>query len=559
MKIELKTGDIVEIKNAYFKNDNGIYFVDNAPGDSSWSGSDYSLKKMCRNGNLSTATHNIAFWPLSAFTNNKQKNADCHEWNDKNATIEVIYNIDNTQVIEHFKQKAEEMKRYIERQAWDFGENHEVTLQSIEIRNHYLSVVERLSKIKEPEQPEVEETKVEVEKTQLEIVEELQPEVAEIVRKYYPINEQFARYAKELNSFSDYKQGSATSEYECYCNKVYDILEKIKEDKPGELEHAERMADYYCRKLAEYFNDYYRNEASCPSIMISGGSNFPVRKKEKQNSRRDTLMCTWNYLQGYVRKIENVLTCTNAIKSDDKNAVQKIKYKITMLESQSEPYGNKKAEIRRLKGRLLELSPEEVKQGKEITINGQPATFENIIKIFNESIPEKSRFSDDEERYYLNISLTFSDGKRKYTGYVSNEVNKDCTLLSTYGNRENDYKTIWKPLTDEMKFNLIIGQISGSGNKAVIYSILKDLLPKKDIEAPAEDIAETEEDAPFKVVENAEIMRLQLFFDGIPEANTREVLKKHGFRWSPSNKAWQRLLNDNARYSLRQIKKELTV
>lgn len=114
---------------------------------------------MCRNGNLSTATHNIAFWPLSAFTNNRQKNAECHEWNDKNATIEVIYNIDNTQVIEHFKQKAEEMKRYVERQAWDFGENHEVTLKSVEIRNHYLSVVERLSKIEEPERPEVEETR----------------------------------------------------------------------------------------------------------------------------------------------------------------------------------------------------------------------------------------------------------------------------------------------------------------------------------------------------------------------------------------------------------------
>ena len=552
MKIELKTGDIVEIKNAYFKNDNGIYFVDNAPGDSSWSGSDYSLKKMCRNGNLSTATHNIAFWPLSAFTNNRQKNAECREWNDKNATIEVIYNIDNTQVIEHFKQKAEKMKRYIERQAWDFGENHEVTLQSVEIRNHYLSVAERLSKIEEPERPEVEETKAEVENTQLEIVEELQPEVAEIVRKYYPINEQTARIAKEVNSFSDYKKDSATNEYKFYCDKVYDILEKIKEVKPDELEHAEHMADYYCRKLAEYFNDSYRNEASCPSIMISGGSNFPVRKKERQNSRRDTLMGTWNYLDGYVRKIERVLTCTNAIKSDDKNAVQKIKDKIVMLESQSDPYGNKKAEIRRLKERLLQLSPDEVKQGKEITINNIPATFGNIVKIFNESVPKKSSFSSSDESYYLNIPLTFSDGKRKYTGYVSDEVNKDCTLLSTYGNSENGYKTIWKPLTDEMKFQLIISQISGSGNKAVIYSILKDLI-KKPVEQEEEGTEESEEDTLFKVVKNTEIMRLQLLFDGIPEASTREILKKNGFRWSPSQKAWQRLLNDNALYSLKRV------
>ena len=33
---EIKTGDIVEITGAYFKNDNGLYFVDNSPGDPNW-------------------------------------------------------------------------------------------------------------------------------------------------------------------------------------------------------------------------------------------------------------------------------------------------------------------------------------------------------------------------------------------------------------------------------------------------------------------------------------------------------------------------------------------
>ena len=260
----------------------------------------------------------------------------------------------------------------------------------------------------------------------------------------------------------------------------------------------------------------------------------------------------------YFKKIRTALTDSGVIKSDDKNAVQMIKDKIAKLETMPDLYGNNKAEIRRLKGRLLQLSPDEVKQGKEITINGVPATFENIVKIFNESIPEKSRFSDGEERYYLNISLTFSDGKRKYNEYLSNEVNADCTMLSTYGNRENGYKTIWKPLTNELKFMLIINKISGSGNKAVIYSILKDLI-KKPAEQEEEGTEESEEDTLFKVVENTEIMRLQLLFDGIPEVETRNILKSNGFRWSPSQKAWQRLLNDNARCSLKSIKKELTV
>ena len=33
---------------------------------------------------------------------------------------------------------------------------------------------------------------------------------------YYPINEGAARRAKEMNSFSDYKEGSATAELTCW-------------------------------------------------------------------------------------------------------------------------------------------------------------------------------------------------------------------------------------------------------------------------------------------------------------------------------------------------------
>ena len=383
---------------------------------------------------------------------------------------------------------------------------------------------------------------------------------------YVAVSESTARTAKMLNSFSDYKSGSATAEQKHYTDAIVnyanELLEKFPTTESEKLEKVQYYIDSYSKKVAAAIDKSNRIDSMCPSIMISGGSNFPVRKKEKQISAMENHYKETKYLYNtddsnyYFKKIRTILADSGVIKSDDKNAVQMIKDKIAKLEAMPDPYGNKKAEIRRLKGRLLQLSPDEVKQGKEITINGIPATFENIVKIFNESIPKKSSFSD-EERFYMNISLTFSDGKRKYTGYVSNEVNKECTLLSTYGNRENDYKTIWKPLTDEMKFMLIINQISGSGNKAVIYSILKDLV-KKEVEPQEEIETETEEDVPFKVVENTEIMRLQLLFDGIPEASTREVLKKHGFRWSPSQKAWQRLLNDNARYSVKRIKKELT-
>ena len=43
--VEIRTGCIVEITGAYFKNDNGLYFVQRSPGDPSWCGKDYCAKK----------------------------------------------------------------------------------------------------------------------------------------------------------------------------------------------------------------------------------------------------------------------------------------------------------------------------------------------------------------------------------------------------------------------------------------------------------------------------------------------------------------------------------
>jgi hypothetical protein len=48
---------------------------------------------------------------------------------------------------------------------------------------------------------------------------------------------------------------------------------------------------------------------------------------------------------------------------------------------------------------------------------------------------------------------------------------------------------------------------------------------------------------------NADMNRLQLFFDERPDDKRRETLKRHGFRWAPSQGAWQRQLNNNAVYA----------
>lgn len=45
-----------------------------------------------------------------------------------------------------------------------------------------------------------------------------------------------------------------------------------------------------------------------------------------------------------------------------------------------------------------------------------------------------------------------------------------------------------------------------------------------------------------RLVENAELNRIQLIFDAKPPADVRRQLKSRGFRWSPTEDAWQRHL-----------------
>lgn len=56
-----------------------------------------------------------------------------------------------------------------------------------------------------------------------------------------------------------------------------------------------------------------------------------------------------------------------------------------------------------------------------------------------------------------------------------------------------------------------------------------------------------------KAVANTEIMRLQLIFDERPDEEKRCILKQNGFRWSPSEGAWQRQLNNTAIYAAGRI------
>ncbi len=143
--IEIKTGDIVRVTGAYFKQDNRVYYVDRSPGDASWCGTDYSLHALNSvTGELSQTKYKVAFWPLSSFVSDHLKNIEAQEWNKEHAQIEVIYTVNVHHVYDFFVHEAEEGEQSAERMRYRYPDS-EVERQ-IQIAAFNRSVAERIRK-----------------------------------------------------------------------------------------------------------------------------------------------------------------------------------------------------------------------------------------------------------------------------------------------------------------------------------------------------------------------------------------------------------------------------
>ena len=292
---------------------------------------------------------------------------------------------------------------------------------------------------------------------------------------YHTINEEAARRANDMNSFRDYKAGSATAEYRRMVNAATELAERQKQRvDPMYHEKIDRLLEIYCRKLAENMNASYSIEARCPSILISGGGNFPVRKKERQNAARDRNLEEWNYIQGLLDKIRSV--GTGGISSDDPQAVEKLEAKLAALEKNQE-----------------------------------------MMKAANAAI----RMKDPAK----------GDAKLAELGYTPEDIAKL---------RAPDFcGRIGYPAYALQNNNANIRRIRGR---------------IAELKKRTENTPEGWEFDGGRVVVNTAENRLQIIFDGKPDADIRTELKGEGFRWAPSQGAWQRQLTDNAMRAARRLK-----
>ena len=502
----MKTGDVVEITGAYFKNDNGLYFVEHTPGDPNWSGRDHCLRRIKRNGELSTAKDNICFWPISVYVNSRDKRAAANQWNREHAEIEIKTFPHTEHIAAYFASEADSLDVTIKRYTWDFGEDCQTVKDTKETQAFYRSVADGL-RTEQPtaataqpsaaatEQPEQQapatDTGAEAPAEQPEATTAEQAEQAEqptpenrpeTVPPYGSIDEETARNAHYCIHMGDYKPGSATASYRNSVNKAAQLVEQQKA-RVSAFYHdkLDALLNSYARRLAQWTNDYNRNQASYPSQFIAGAGNFNMRKHNRQMSREDSLWEEYRQIEAILDKIRSV--GTGPVDLADPHAREMLTERLNSQRQMLEDAKTANAYYRKHK-----------------TLEGCPG------------LSEKNRA-------WLTRPGVFASG--------------DGSPISQYGSPFPAYELA-----------SIRGKIERTEQRLA------------ELDRREQQAAEPQTGAAFdggQIVRNIDLNRLQILFDAIPDADTRAALKQNGFRWSPKNQAWQRQLTDNAERAARQV------
>lgn len=298
-------------------------------------------------------------------------------------------------------------------------------------------------------------------------------------RVYFSINESAAKTAHSMMSFSDYEEGSKTAGYKAQVDKAYELGEKVIQARPSEEERVAKLCERYSRRLAQNINKDIQIGMMCPSVMISGAGNFPVKKKEKQVAAWDKNHEDYKQVEGILRKIEGIFYGKDVIKSSDENAIEKLQEKVDELRENQE----------RMKKVNKAIRLKDAEKGDELLRN--------------------MGYTDEQIKGFRTPNFW---GRLGFPSYALTNNNANIHRLE--------------------------GRI-------------------KSLQATKSKGTQESENKFFKVKEDADAMRVQLFFEGKPEPEARDVLKRNGFRWAPSVGAWQRQLTENAKYALKRVIKEL--
>ena len=200
-----------------------------------------------------------------------------------------------------------------------------------------------------------------------------------------------------------------------------------------------------------------------------------------------------------------------------------------------------------------QLRKNEAKQKREYEINKELIDYiEKAEKKLNEVARNPDQFYKDQA-----IKRTDKNAIEKLNQKIELlEAEKDFIKRSEKACKEyqktKDFSVFEKYNIPQKEAKEYVEQIERHGHPLIIgiSSISAEIRRVKERIALLEK-SKASEDENFdiengRILVNKEAQRVQIFFDNIPDANTRDALKKRAFKWAPSAKAWQRTLTGNA-------------
>lgn len=315
--------------------------------------------------------------------------------------------------------------------------------------------------------------------------------------KLSQINEDAARRSKEATSFFDYKSGSATAGYNRDVSRFDANVNALIE----KYKSNDTLTDSDWDRVYALADKYASNRASFTNEYNRINASYPswfIAGPANYNTRKN---------EKKMNAIDNVMRNQGAnIDPDNNEYLTKIK---AILSNQSIKSNDENA-VGKLQAKYDKIKAE-IETGKQM----------NAYFRKNKTLVGFPGISDATARAF--------DKKNKEEPFFHAQPYASYTLQ----NRNAELRRLQGRIDDLNK-----------------------------VKNTTETVEETQAKYPtakgVSVQENAQEMRVQLRFDGKPDEETRTMLKSWGFRWSPSQGAWQRQLTGNGKYAAKQVMQKLS-
>lgn len=323
-----------------------------------------------------------------------------------------------------------------------------------------------------------------------------QAKAAELERAYSSIPELSREAASHANSASFFDHGDGSAREALSRFEAYKERHPIKEDWTDEQKaYAQKREEAYRKLLAESYNDEMRRWGDNPSTMVTGRANYNVNRANKK-------------MQAYMNSQEKY---SEKLKAHEENT----------------------------KKGLERLMPEDKqidkwRQGKWD---------------YGESISADDPLATKK----LQAKLEYLNKRQTQMKQANAHYRKNGTMKGFAGLNEKEAARMDQDIKDS-RLGTPYASFSLSNNNAQIKATQQRL---KQLEKPKTNSSGAEANNRWhqgykggRIVENASNNRLQIIFEGKPDEATRAALKANGFKWAPSQGAWQRQLTDNARWAM---------